>query len=194
MMDTYKSYEHLLRNEKKGKDYFIEIFKNVNSNIVVVAPHGGKIEFKTTEIAKAIASEYFSYYSFNGIKRSDNRTLHITSHNFDEPNCLGLVEGHDLVVGIHGCRQDGEVIFIGGLNTILINKLALELQGNGFNVSTSGHSFMRSNPMNICNRGRLRAGIQFELTKDFRMGTSIELFVSIVQKVLIESNKKGEDT
>ena len=72
----------------------------------MIAPHGGKIEPGSSEIAAAIAGESHSLYSFDGLRRRPHRDLHITSTNFDEPRCENLIATHDIVVSMHGL--DGE--------------------------------------------------------------------------------------
>ena len=108
MVDKYPNYEELSRHEKKGIDYRIRCTSN--SDITIIAPHGGGIEPGTTKIAKAIAGSKHSFYTFEGIKPTGNRVLHITSTNFNEPIALGVVQKASKVVAIHGCRGDSEEI------------------------------------------------------------------------------------
>ncbi len=53
MADTYKNFQELAKNEKGN--FKIEYIDR-GSNITIIAPHGGKIESYTTEIAKKIAN------------------------------------------------------------------------------------------------------------------------------------------
>jgi phage replication-related protein YjqB (UPF0714/DUF867 family) len=57
-----------------------------------VAPHGGRIEDGTLEIARAIAGRDHHLYLLEGRRTSHNyHTLHLTSHRFDKPRCLDLL-------------------------------------------------------------------------------------------------------
>ena len=63
MEDTYKDFKSLSAVEKEGKDF--QIWSNkIKSRIAIVAPHGGGIEPGTSEIAKYIAGDDFTCYSF----------------------------------------------------------------------------------------------------------------------------------
>ena len=102
MTDTYKNYGELKVHEEIEKDYKISI-SNVGSQTTIIAPHGGKIEPRTSDIAKHIATEKYNYYCFEGIIKNNNGSLHITSHDFDEPSALQLLSKSDVVVAIHAC-------------------------------------------------------------------------------------------
>ena len=86
--DKYTCFKDLAAAEKRGEDYDFESRRKDASSVVVIAPHGGKIEPWTDKIADAIAGKDFSFYCFKALK-SDR--LHIKSHLFDEPTCENLV-------------------------------------------------------------------------------------------------------
>jgi phage replication-related protein YjqB (UPF0714/DUF867 family) len=67
-----------------------------------MAPHGGKIEPGTAEIAEAVAGDDYSFYCFEGIKADGNGVLHIRSHLFAEPRAMEAVESAEIVVTVHG--------------------------------------------------------------------------------------------
>ena len=176
--DLYKNFEELKENEIGN--YRIECGDNDNP-ITIIAPHGGKIEFNTTEIAKLIAGDSFNYYSFIGQKSKNNYAhLHITSSNFDEPKALELVGKSEIVVAIHGCNDDQEIkqgdtkietnfgkhIFIGGKDEALKYELEKALSKDGLSIGRE--KFRGKEEDNICNRGSTNSGVQFELTKSFR--------------------------
>ena len=181
MSDKYKNFNDLKKSEKENCDFKID-YKDIGSKIAIVAPHGGKIEDKTTEIAKLIAGNNCNYYSFIGQKSNNNRDLHITSHKFDEPRALELVGNSEIVIAIHGCMDEqkneqkkkinySKKIFIGGLNKDLIDKLQEVLEDASLPISTD--QFPGIEPDNICNRATTRVdatgeGVQFELTRSFR--------------------------
>lgn len=165
--DTYTGFHELAKHEKVDKDYQISI-SDVGSAVTIVAPHGGKIEPNTSEIARRIASGNYNCYCFEGIKKSNNSRLHITSHNFDEPAALKIISTSDIVIAIHACTGTAGLVFLGGLDTPLKNSIAAELEVRGIGVSMKNSRFKGANPDNICNRGLTGKGVQLEITRDLR--------------------------
>ena len=165
--DTYTVFEELAKHEKIGIDYQISI-SDRGSAVTIAAPHGGKIEPGTSEIARRIAAEDYNCYCFEGIKRSNNSRLHITSHNFDEPAALKLIFTSKIVITIHACTGTAGLVYLGGLDTLLKNSTAAELEGRGIGVSMKDSRLKGENPDNICNRGRTGKGVQLEITRDLR--------------------------
>lgn len=184
IVDKYSSYHELAELEKEGTDYEKIVRALDGALVAVIAPHGGGIEPKTDLIAQEIAGADFSLYCFRGCKAKGNCGLHITSHNFDEPECVMLVAGHKWVVAIHGCDEEGEQVFLGGLDKALIVDLAAQLKQVGISVEAAGHKYRGTNPSNICNRGKSNAGVQFELSLKFREGAHVQTFVAAVRSVL----------
>lgn len=189
-MDKYSSFQELAAQEVRGKDYDIRISSRNASQVIVLAPHGGGIEPESDLIATAIAGAEFSLYCFLGLKRNGNKQLHITSHNFDEPECLGLLAKHQYVLAIHGCAEPGEKVLLGGLDRALISELSTELDSTGIHAETTGHKYPGRNPENICNRGTKSAGAQFELSLQFRRSNRIPVFVDAVRRVLLEKDRR----
>ena len=72
-MDKYKNFTELKKYEKEGKDYIINN-RNIDSEIAIMAPHGGGIEPGTIDIADEIAGKDFLFYSFSGIKEVQGLT------------------------------------------------------------------------------------------------------------------------
>ena len=153
-----------------GQDYGIQLAHRLNSDVLIIAPHGGKIERGTSELARAIAGDDMSFYAFEGLRACDNRILHITSHRFDEPSALKLAGHANKIVGIHGRKddQDIESTYLGGLDCQLVRAIEHALLRSGFSAQSTGHSFPASNPRNICNRGRSGTGAQLELPLELR--------------------------
>ena len=139
MPDFYSNFRELQLHEQEGEDYRINISLNWHQ-VLIIAPHGGKIESYTSQIAQWIASEDFAWYSFEGLKDLDNRRLHITSHNFDEPTVLQAFHEAHTVLTIHGLKNSiDEFLMIGGLDTTFGAELRVELQHQGFIVKESEH-------------------------------------------------------
>lgn len=165
--DTYNGFNDLKKYEELNKDYKISI-RDAGSPITIIAPHGGKIEPGTSDIAKNIAKKNYNCYCFEGIKKRNNTSLHITSHKFDEPNALNLIKRSKIVVAIHACTGDDSLVYLGGLDTVLIKAIEFELKNNGIHVSNDNNKFRGLNPDNICNRGATRKGVQIEVTRGLR--------------------------
>ncbi len=183
-VDTYKCFADLQAREVRGKDYDLDVRYRDGARVAVIAPHGGGIEPETAKIAEAIAGAEFSLYCFKGLKANGNSRLHITSHNFDEPECLALLAKHQWVLAIHGCAESGERVLLGGLDKRLITDLSTALEAAGIRAETSGHEYTGKDLRNICNRGARHAGAQFELSLPFRRGDQVSRFVKAVRRVL----------
>ena len=163
----YKNFAELSNSEHEGISYQRE-FKKRRSGFAIISPHGGGIEPGTSEIAKAIAGTEFSYYTFDGIRQKGNERLHITSTLFDEPMCLQIVNDSEVVVAIHGCEGDEEVIYVGGLHDELKTHLISVLAKEEFDARLADVNYAGTQSQNICNRGRLGRGLQFEVSEGLR--------------------------
>lgn len=174
--DKYSTFFALAAAESAGA-YSITA-KDTGSSIVIAAPHGGAIEPGTTEIALAIAAEDLSCYLFEGAKPQCNGDLHITSSNFDEPQCLTLLKSAEVVVTVHGERSDDEVVYVGGLHRAAFTSVSAALSKRGFVVLEHLNPALQGrHQRNICNIGRSGAGVQLELSKGLRRS----LFSSLTQ-------------
>lgn len=168
MKDTYPHFKSLSGAQKKGQDFEIRV-KKTKSQIAVIAPHGGGIEPGTSEIAKSIAGENFNCYLFEGIKKKDNKKyLHITSTNFDEPECVEMCKNSDIVLAIHGAEDNDEIVYVGGRHKDLKQKIINRLTESGFNAKKDTTNHSGRDPKNICNRGRSKEGVQLEISHGLR--------------------------
>ena len=170
MTDTYPNFTTLEHHERAGIDYCV-LVRREEPAFAIVAPHGGGIEPGTSEIADAIARQRWSFYAFEGLKRSGNSVLHITSTCFDEPMCLTLLGDTDRVVTIHGEESDDDsgAVFVGGLDTKLGTCVEALLIAHGFEVRKHPDPDLQGlDPRNICNRGTAGAGVQLELSRAVR--------------------------
>ena len=191
-MDRYRSYAELRENEREDIDFRIFVIDRAAS-VAVIAPHGGKIEPGTSEIARAIAGTSYSLYCFEGLRRRPHRDLHITSTNFDEPRCQELIKTHDFIVSVHGMSGDHEAIDVGGRDIELRDGICQELDQAGFAiaiVTTGAHAAI--NEANVCNRGRRRSGAQLEITRSLRdtltrdsKNLRLLLFADAVRRALV---------
>jgi phage replication-related protein YjqB (UPF0714/DUF867 family) len=167
-MTSYSSFKELADCEVEGQDYRIRIELR-NPRVLIMAPHGGRIEPATVELAEAIAETNYSFYAFEGLKKDGNRGLHIESHLFDEPRALKAVEKADVVITVHGqIDQKDEFIMAGGLDTHLRPEIERQLETSGFLTRPPTEGLMGTDPQNICNRGKLRQGVQLEVSRKVR--------------------------
>ena len=166
-MILYNSFAALARHERLKTDYRI-LVGDVGSDISIIAPHGGKIEPKTSDITRMIAGRKFNYYCFEGIKAEGNRSLHITSHLFDEPKAVNLVSASRVVVAVHACTDRRRRVYLGGLDSELKKAMSRELGAKGISVILDHPRFKGSSPANICNRGPRLKGVQLEISRGLR--------------------------
>lgn len=168
MDDTYLNYKQLSANEIKGKDYDIYTINNF-SQTFIIALHGGGIEIGTSEATNAIARRSSSnMYIFEGLKSSGNSVLHITSTNFDEPTALNLVGLSSRTISLHGASGATPKVYIGGLDTNLINHLKNAFMRWSIKVGNASEEINGDNPNNIINRNKVSKGVQLELTRALR--------------------------
>ncbi len=164
MSDFYSNFRDLQVHEQEGRDFRIITSRNWHP-VLIIAPHGGKIEPYTSQITQWIAGEDFAWYAFEGIKDGDNRRLHITSHNFDEPTLLQALREAHTVLTIHGLKNSSdEFLMIGGLDLTFGSELRIALQHRDFIVRESEQKYRGERASNICNRGRTGKGVQLEIS------------------------------
>ena len=168
MSSLYKNFEELTQHEVEGKGYQIDV-RLRDERVLVMAPHGGKIEPTTSLIAEAIAGENYSLYSFEGLKEEGNGILHIESHLFDEPRGLQAAQKAEFVITVHGQLDHKEgFIMVGGLHVDLRSEIRRRLEAAGFQTRTPPEGLQGIDPENICNRGRLKEGVQLEVSRKER--------------------------
>jgi phage replication-related protein YjqB (UPF0714/DUF867 family) len=167
-VDRYGSFAELAAGELEGRDYRVRSLDRPESPVLVLAPHGGSIERGTSELAERIAATQHSLFLFEGLKpRGANGDLHITSHRFDHPVALAMLERRPVAVAVHGCRGERQ-IHVGGRDLPLRGRLAAALDEQGFPAAAEGHAYAGTHPLNICNRTMRGCGAQLELTWDLR--------------------------
>ena len=182
----YKGFADLAKYQVRSKDYEIVALSRPLSRVAVIAPHGGAIERGTSQIARALAGDDYHLYLFEGIRPSNNyATLHLTSHYFDEPECLAIVGQCPIVVAIHGCRGTDERVLLGGRNVALKSQLAAAIRRTGVTAETDGHAFPAMEPNNICNRGLTGQGVQLEFSAALRGAATEARVVSAIRSVLV---------
>lgn len=142
------------------------------------------IEVGTSEIAHIIAGSEYSLFSFEGLKPyGTNRDLHITSHQFDHPDCLSMAARSEFVITLHGCLGTSQ-IHVGGLDAELAAQLAKHLSGAGFTTDAQSLKYPGRHPLNICNRGARSKGAQLEISYDLRTGESREMIARAIRRAI----------
>lgn len=170
--DIFKNYEELSSHYKEGKDFVIETQSKPN-DVMILAVHGGRIEKGTDQLAKAIAKDDYSYYIFKALVYEDSNKdqrndLHLTSKNFDEPKALQMTAQKNRVVSLHGAKGTEKIVYMGGTNPDMMNKIEKELQKAGFRTETAPEDLNGNHPNNIVNKSRNLQGAQMELTTALR--------------------------
>ena len=163
----YKSFSDLLKGKKEGV-HFQRHWKDLDTSLIIIAPHAGGIEPGTGKLARAIAGNQFSYYLFEGVQETGNKELHISSTRFDDPICLELTEKSDYAVVIHGCIGSSETIYVGGRNHHFKQMMIDELKNEGFPASLDNTKHKGTFKSNLCNTCATNKGLQFEITESFR--------------------------
>lgn len=167
MEKTYSSFAELAANEKAGVDYQIRVM-NRGTPTAVFAPHGGLIEPGTSKIAETIAGTTHSYYVFEALRTSSERSsLRISSSKIDEPQALALLAETEKIVSIHGRTDNGEPlpVAVSGLDIALRDDIVAALNAAGF----AAESHVAGPDLaNICNRIASGAGVQLSLTLALR--------------------------
>jgi phage replication-related protein YjqB (UPF0714/DUF867 family) len=181
-----RCYDDLARHYIEGVDYAVHVMSREPSRVAVLAPHGGRIEGRTSEIARLIAGDEHRLYLFEGLRTNgDNfHCLHLASHRFDEPRALDLISGCDIVIAVHGYAASGPEVLLGGLNEALKRQIARAVSDSGFSCASAGHRFPGKDPHNICNRGRSGEGVQLELSEALRKEGDWPLFAGAVRSAL----------
>ncbi|MET9343078.1 poly-gamma-glutamate hydrolase family protein [Nonomuraea sp. NPDC003804] len=167
--DVYSSYAELAAHETEGKDYRRVQRLPRKATVAHIAIHGGAIEAPTTQLADHAAGGRHAFYSFEGIKPSDNGDLHITSTRFDEPRGRALVAAVDYTVSWHAAAGAEATTYVGGRDRKLAKKIVTALHAAGFTVAASTPEEINGDsPANIANRNRRGMGVQLELSRGQR--------------------------
>jgi phage replication-related protein YjqB (UPF0714/DUF867 family) len=167
-MDRFRNFSELTQYAKDGKDFIIEMRKG-KSGFAIMAPHGGGIEPGTDFVADAIAGKDHAYYAFKGIRPNNNTPLHIASSRFDEPVAMGLVRQCHTIITIHGCRDAGSVVYVGGKHDVLKQKISHNLRRIRITVCEAMRASIKGRHQhNLCNRGKGAQGAQLEISSILR--------------------------
>lgn len=185
MHDHYASFSELRARHREGVDFDRVLVSRPQSDVIVIAPHGGRLENHTDEIAQAVAGDDFSLYCFRSRLGRYTPNLHITSHRFDDPDCVSMLATHRWAVAVHGCSTAGERLFLGGRDEPLIEELARSLVQAGIRTDVTGHPYPGKHPDNIVNRTRAGMGVQVEMSMPLRRSAAAPVVVRALRRVLL---------
>jgi phage replication-related protein YjqB (UPF0714/DUF867 family) len=168
--NLYDNYAQLAAAEEEGVAYTRSALDRPTTSWASIAIHGGGIEVGSGELALAVGDGLMDTYVFAGIKASHNSDLHITSTEFDEPQCLALVGAADRTISFHGYGGPvGEAeTALGGLDSDLERSISAALTNKGVRVISASREVAGTDPANICNKNRRGAGVQLELSHVLR--------------------------
>lgn len=191
MRDLYRSFAELLAHHREGVDFERTVLAREGAQVAILAPHGGRMENHTDTIAERVAGSEFSLYCFRSRLGRGMPNLHITSHRFDDADCIALLTRHPWVVALHGCSTPGERVFLGGRDQALVDDVAQGLHRAGLRAEVSGHPYPGLHPDNICNRSATGAGLQVEMSLDFRTSGAVPLLVTALRDVLLARQSRA---
>ena len=182
--ESFRGFADLERHYERGRDFKTLVQGRPASQVAVVVPHGGRIEEGTSEIGRAIAGTDFNFYAFEGIRESRNyEALHLTSHRFDDPDCLALLATCSIVVAIHGRKIKSDGVLLGGLDLHLKSHLLTALNEAGISAEQDLH-FPARHPGNVCNRGTSGKGVQLEISGSLRHSPFRTTLIEVVRSAL----------
>ncbi|WP_369042224.1 poly-gamma-glutamate hydrolase family protein [Streptomyces sp. Midd1] len=171
MTTTYPYFRSLAAAKTLGIDYDIKNRYGTGDYLVYIAIHGGAIEPPTSQLAVYCAGATGAYYSFEALSDLTAGSLSLSATTFDEPFCQVNVANATRAVSFRGVedqRENEEVAYLSGLDDVLVALVGQELVTAGFLVDTPPLRFEGSDPQNIVNTTRLRAGVQIDLTRSLR--------------------------
>ena len=156
--------------------------------VLVMAPHGGRIEPGTSEIADMIAGSSFWFYAFEGIMENENfLKLHVPSTCFNEEFWCRIAKQVDYTVSVHGLSEQEAVVVVGGKDVEGATLLESMLRSKGFKILEKRRNDIKgSHPKNVVNRNRSGMGIQLELGRKLRFASNGRMFAQIVANFLYD--------
>lgn len=168
MTDKYNSMSELEAKTTENNDWEI-VTRNLGSQVIITAIHGGGIEPGTTEIADLTAQKgEYDYFSFKGTKSKGNEDLHVTSRKYDQSVLMEMIKNKTNAVAIHGCDGDGNIVYIGGKDQKLIHEMTKQFEQLNINVEQAPEHISGAHDDNIINCCKTGAGVQLELTPGLR--------------------------
>ncbi|WP_102422201.1 poly-gamma-glutamate hydrolase family protein [Bacillus amyloliquefaciens] len=165
--DKYRNFEELKANESPFN--FSVFSKEQDTDVLILAPHGGGIEGGTSELAKEL-SETYSTYLFEALKTPGAFDLHLTSTNFDEPQALEMLKEHEFTLSLHGYASNDQHVLVGGTDRDKAEAITSTLNNAGYSAELldEGTRLSGSSPNNVANKNKTGKSVQLELSTGLR--------------------------
>ena len=168
MADFYSSMTSLYANEPQSS-WGRTIRTAPGSKVLISAPHGGGIEFTTSDIADKVAGSSYNFHTFRGLLPSGNfARLHVTSTNYDCPYMEAVNQAGDYTLTVHGASGTEAITYVGGWDIAGMNLVKTKLLAAGFRLEPPPAGLSGTGSLNITNRNSRGKGIQLELTTALR--------------------------
>lgn len=167
--DRYSSIAELKNSLTEGTDYQITS-QDRHSWLTVVAPHGGHIEYGTSQLAREIAGDQYNLFDFEALQHDNAKQLHVTSTRFRDPVLDKLLNEATAAISLHGMRdpaEESEVVWLGGLNERLQKLVLDQLTTAGFSVKPDPPKLAGKSKENFVNL-TTNGGVQMELSYSLR--------------------------
>jgi len=148
--------------------------------ILVVVPHGKRIEHNTRAIGDRIARRLgASLYVFEADAGRDDlkvrpawteggHPLHITATLLRAPQLGDMLRAATVCIAVHGIAEKTERTEVGGCDRALREAAIRELQAAGFAANTAAGRVAGVSPANFVNRSAGGRGLQLEIGLDLR--------------------------
>jgi len=160
--DVYSSFTALAAANRAGKDYRVQALDR-KSPVTVFVIHGGAIEPGTKETGLECAGTDWNLYIFEAPGEKHSMRLHVTAAHFDDPAAVALATNSITAISIHGARDKGESVCVGGANKAEGRTVARELEKSGFTAEFPCKRLPGATSRNIVNRTRT-GGVQLEIS------------------------------
>lgn len=181
MADKYHSMKELYTFEPM-ENYKLTIRRN-RSKVLVMSPHGGAIEYFTSEIADAVAGQDFKFHDFAGIMPERNfANLHVTSKHYDCALAKSLSDDSLYTLAIHGCtgKENERVTYLGGQDTAGCEIVKRHLEQAGFVVKAAPPHLSGLGRDNVVNQNQRGMGIQLEISIAQRLAFTYMPMISLL--------------
>ncbi|WP_405667943.1 poly-gamma-glutamate hydrolase family protein [Streptomyces sp. NBC_00055] len=168
---AYLNFRYLAADRVLGIDYDIKNRYGTGTYLLHAAIHGGGIEPPTSQLADYCAGIGGAWYSFDALNDLTAASLALPAVAFDEPFCVVNAGNSSRTVVWHGVenqRENEQVTYVSGGDTVLTSLIIQELNAVGFETDRAPVGFAGDAPQNIANRNRMRAGVQLDLSLSLR--------------------------
>ena len=108
-MDKYHSMKELQNETIENEDWEI-MTEDRDSDVTILAIHGGGIEPATSEIGSLLMKGNLIISSLTVFEQKETM-VHVTSINYDNDIAMNLVKSSERAVTIHGCLGERRCLY-----------------------------------------------------------------------------------